>query len=175
MMGFTSKCLVSSLALISSFTLAADCDEHMKKTAPDSRYEIVSDSNGREVLDKWTKLVWQRCALGQEWSAEKNSCEGDAKNAEWANSMLAATKLGNGYRMPNIKELQSLIEESCTGLAINENFFPNAGGRYWSSTALANQYNDTDRAWIVSFDDGDSTAYQSQGIAPYVRAVRSIQ
>jgi hypothetical protein len=82
------------------------------------------------------------------------------------------------WRLPNIIELQSLIDYSATISAVfrtandgTGNSATQAGG-YWSSTSLNN---DPSRAWIVSFDLG-YTAHDSKEqrhlFGGFVRAVR---
>lgn len=61
------------LSLITFFTLnslafAQECRTDIDKTAPDSRYELLND--GKEVRDKKTGLIWQRCSLGQIWDGK---------------------------------------------------------------------------------------------------------
>lgn len=158
--------------LLASTSYAQTCKDSITKTAPDSRYEILG--NGNEVKDKQTGLIWQRCSLGQAWDATANngngSCSGTASTHNWPEALTQALSLGNGYRLPNIKELQSLVEEACYSPAINNKIFPNTNTNtsYWSASPFANDgYN----AWRVLFYDGHAHGrlkYNSY----YVRAVR---
>ena len=73
--------------------------------------------------------------------------------------------------MPNIKELQSLVEEACEANALNEKIFPNTVGAnyyYWSSSSNARNGN---LAWSVRFYDGYS-GNDSKMNKNYVRLVR---
>lgn len=134
-------------------------------TTPDSRFEIIS--NGSEVKDKVTGLIWQRCSMGQIWDG--NTCTGTATRHTWQQALTVAKNLGNGYRLPNIKELASIVEEQCYDPAINSKTFPNTpSNEYWSSSPNANDHN---LAWGVGFYNSAYTNYKDN--SSYVRAVRS--
>ncbi|MFM2449292.1 MAG: hypothetical protein RIS44_1742 [Pseudomonadota bacterium] len=65
-------------------------------------------SGGDEVRDSRTGLIWSRCSVGQSWSG--TACEGIAKQF----TAQEAQKISvTGWRLPNIRELSSLI--SCRG------------------------------------------------------------
>ena len=84
-----------------NISFAQTCQDFIHRTAPDSRYEIAG--NGDEIKDKQTGLIWQRCSVGQLWNG--TSCNGTPLTYNWANALKVAQSLGNGYRLPNIKEL----------------------------------------------------------------------
>lgn len=95
-----------------------------------------------------------------EWVSAVSYCE---------NLLVAAY---DDWRLPNRKELQSLLDFSKHDPAIDTGYFPNTmSPGYWSSTIFAN---DADVAWFVIFDDGNDDG----NIKPhsyYVRAVRGGQ
>lgn len=158
-----------SCALIlatSSLAHAQTCKtDSILATTPDSRFEIIS--NGSEVKDKVTGLIWQRCSVGQTWDG--NTCTGTATTHTWQQALTVAKNLGNGYRLPNIKELKSIVERQCYDPAINSKTFPNTPSSwYWSSSPAA-RYSDT--AWGVYFYYGID-ANGSKPDSYYVRAVR---
>lgn len=162
------------LVLGSSLSYAQTCDNQVPHTAPDSRYQVLG--NGSEVLDKQTNLIWQRCSIGQTWNS--TTCEGSSTTHTWANALklihdkVANKELGTGYRLPNIKELQSLVEEACYSPSINSTFFPNTpNDNFWSSSPHA--YYDY-YAWYVNFHNGYSSNYYKYSNY-YVRVVRSSQ
>ena len=81
--------------------------------------------------------------------------------------------MGNNWRVPNVKELDSLVEEACFNAAINETFFPatQTYNHYWSSSPYAN---DSSAAWIVNFFGGNDN-FHGKYNNNYVRLVRSSQ
>lgn len=127
---------VASLLPLSSFADEQVCHPTMPATTPDSRFEILGD--GSEVKDKKTNLIWQRCSIGQKWDKSTQKCTGSPKKLNWKTALKEANKLGNGYRLPNIKELQSIIEYQCSAPAINKNIFvgydSDVSDWYFSST-----------------------------------------
>ena len=158
------------LALSSSLSYAQTCNNTVPRTAPDSRYQVLG--SGNEVKDTQTGLIWQRCSIGQNWNG--TTCEGSATTHTFKNALQIAKDLGNGYRLPNIKELLSLVEYGCYSPAINNNLFPNTLSHwYWSgSLQRASSIYAVGVSWLVDFDRG----YSSYGNEPiYVRAVRSSQ
>jgi hypothetical protein len=127
-------------------------------SAPTGRYTV----NGGTVLDKQTKLVWQRTPSTTTYSLA---------NAKTACAAAGATLGGNGWRVPTIKELQTLIDYSqpYTTALIDGTAFPSTGqDNFWSSTPLSGS---TSMAWYVSFLYGNA-ASDVVTTAFYVRCVR---
>ncbi len=135
----------------------ADCSALAENT-PDSQFTIKAD--GSIVRDNKTGLHWQRCSLGQTWNAVHSRCD-PTTTARWfswqqALDAASANRLAGftNWRLPNKKELASLLELSCSQPAINSRIFPNtAVGRYWTSTPVP--YADSFTAWFVDFTYGD--------------------
>lgn len=129
---------------VSSF--AQTCNERVLPATPDSRFEL--SVSGDEVKDLKTGMIWQRCSVGQSWDGF--TCNGSAtwNYWEWALTM------GDGqWRLPNIKELSSIVETACVSPSINTNIFPNTqSGYYWSSSPST--YTGGGFAWIVDFSHG---------------------
>lgn len=165
--------LLSSISFfIAQSVFAQSCSDQIKKIAPDSRYQIVDGSNGSEVKDIKTGLIWQRCSLGQVWGA--GQCYGNPQAYTWSEALQKTNALGNGYRLPNIKELGTLVEEACASPAINSSIFPTtAVNDYWSSSPKAS---DKRYAWSINFDEGtvnSDSVYYKTAKKFNVRAVRS--
>lgn len=139
------------LLVASSFSLQAQtCHPNIRATAPTSRYTV--NTNGT-VLDKRTGLMWKRCAEG----LSGTGCStGFPTYTDWGGALnLATGSAFAGYRdwrVPNHKELMSLVEDKCYGPAINLSVFPGMPNWYWSSSPHADIANG---AWIVGFDYGE--------------------
>lgn len=160
--------LAMVLASLSGMSYAACNTSNIISTAPNSRYQLLN--NNTEVKDLKTNLIWQRCSLGQTWSGV--SCTGTATKHTWQNAMQASQNIGGGWRLPNIKELQSLVERACYNPSINETIFPNTVSQsYWSSSPVASL---SDSAWDVYFHYGYDYDNVKDG-SLYVRLVRSSQ
>lgn len=128
----------------------------------DHRYELLP--TGDEVRDLKTKLIWQRCLVGQEWNGAR--CVGSPYKLTFAQ----ARKLEeDGWRIPNKIELESILDSSGIKPTIHRRAFLGAGGDVWtSSTAGGGAY----LMWVTSFDYGFSySALRSNGF--YVRLVRN--
>ncbi len=160
--------LTAALLALSVAAQAQTCNTAMPRKAPDSRYTV--QAGGAEVQDTQTGLIWQRCSLGQSWNGA--TCAGSAGVYTWQSALQAARDLGNGWRVPNFKELQSLVEEACYSPAINETLFPATPSNwYWTSSPYANGGG---YAWVVYFSSGN-TYHNDKSSGYYVRVVRSGQ
>lgn len=155
---------------------ANDCvSEEFRATAPADAFEVVGEENGF-VVDTRTGLMWPRCAYGQHWRPEDNRCLGIAVFRDWGEALrLAAEYEGGGYtdwRLPDRKELGSLVERCRVDPALNPEVFPDAPtGTFWSSTPII----DTDfNVWGISFADGTASW---EGVAGFhrFRPVRSAE
>lgn len=155
-------------AVIEQSSYAQTCSSNISLTAPASRYELLS--NG-EVSDKLTGLVWQRCSLGLTWNGV--ACTGSISSYNWENALTVAKSVGDGWRMPNIKELQTIIERACFAPAINQTIFPDTptNAYYWSSSPVVNLYI---YAWPINFYNGVIAygSYTGKNSEYYVRLVR---
>ena len=120
---------------------------------------LIGNADGT-VSDGKTKLMWKRCPEGFNYSS--NSCAATGKTSySWTEALgLFPASFANNtnWRLPNIKELQSIVEERCYSPALNQSVFPNttntaATNRIWSnSPATAISAN---TAWHITFDYGN--------------------
>ena len=159
------------LAVISMApAMAQTCLNDIPASAPDSRY---TDNGDGTVTDKTTGLIWKQCAEGRSGA---DCLTGSATGFTWQQALQHAETAvfagSSAWRLPNIKELASLVEQRCYLPAINSRFFPNTPSNwFWSSSPCAYDSHD---AWNVGFtygDDGDD----DKGDANYVRLVRGGQ
>jgi Protein of unknown function (DUF1566) len=118
-----------------------------------------TDNADGSVKDNLTGLVWQKIP--------------NTSTLTWEQALVYAEGLTLGgasdWRLPNIKELQSINDERLTTPSVNSTIFSTIGVKnYWSSTSLPNQ---TTRAWYLSTQFGITT-YDLKTSALYVIAVR---
>jgi hypothetical protein len=156
---------------------------------PATTPHLVGNSNGT-ATDPKTGLVWKRCSEGQSWNEGSSSCTGTIAKYKWQEALVRAKDVREsqantenfGYhdwRLPNIKELQTIMERQCYAPAINLTIFPNtpsAGHNtapwYWSSTPV---FDSTDLAWALNSHDGDAwlpSGFSDRNEPNYVRLVR---
>lgn len=105
------------------------CNPRIPATTPTNRF--TRHDNGT-VVDKDTGLMWKTCREGQLWNNLAYSCELVAAEYDWDEALQHIVTLNNqggfaehtDWRLPNIKELLSLVERQCIEPAINLAVFP---------------------------------------------------
>ncbi len=127
------------------------------------RPSVFTDNGDGTVTDLVTGLVWQKQGdnLPRTWEPAISYCE--------------ALTLGGAsdWRLPNIKELLSVVDYSHASPAIDANFFPATPAEdFWSSTtAVGNsQY-----AWFVRFTLGACGNYEKTTHWTSYRYVRCVR
>ena len=137
---------------------AAGDDGNLQKGVSWPSPRFTDNANGT-VTDNLTGLIWLKDA----------ECYG---TRSWANALSDANALANGtcslsdgssagdWRLPNVREMQSLAHYGCAYPALPDTAGTSCGSGpftdvqldyYWSSTTLAG---DTGYAWGVDWDDG---------------------
>ena len=116
------------------------------------------------ISDRNSKLEWQ-----DDYS-DNNNIE---KQTTWRNSIDYCENLTlntkNDWRLPNITELISLVDESLYNPVVYSIFEHITPNNYWSSTSNANLY---DSSKIISFQNGTTTSH-SKSYTNYVMCVRT--
>lgn len=141
-----------------SATALASCPAGNPLVAPSSRYVVsepdpIGHPGQRVVTDNDTGLVWKHCHENQSGAA----CgKGTYLPSDWSGALGAARNSSHAgfhdWRLPNIAELQSLVETGCVAPSINATIFPNTVvNTYWSSTTLSTN---PSYAWNVDFYNG---------------------
>jgi Protein of unknown function (DUF1566) len=118
-----------------------------------------TDNRDGTVTDNRTGLVWQKA-------------EGMAA-ATWEDALTYAEGLSlaghDDWRLPNVKELESLSTPYAVRPTIDGEFFPDTpAALFWSSTSLAGH---GEKAWTLSFSFG-VVSYNPKTDKLHVRAVR---
>ena len=164
-----------ALCLLLTNSFAQTCKDSISETTPTERF---NDQHDGTVLDSKTNLIWKRCSEGQTWDG--TTCAGSASTYTWQGALSATEALNKGegfagktdWRVPNIKELGSIVELKCYSPAINLSVFPDTPSEnVWSSSPYA-YYSYV--AWNVNFDDGYDGPYAKDN-SLQVRLVRSGQ
>jgi hypothetical protein len=128
-------------------------------TTPTTISNHFTDNGNGTITDNLTLLVWQKVSNPNLFT--------------WENALVYAEGLNlataSDWRLPNIKELQSLNDETVSNPSVNTTFFPTIGAHnYWSSTSLPNQ---TTKAWYWSTIFGVTT-YDTKTNTNFVICVR---
>jgi hypothetical protein len=125
----------------------------------------LADSGVGGVVDSATGLMWQKGGpplydLSYTWEGALNYCQGisDGGFSDW--------------RLPNIKELSSLVDDTRNSPPIDKALFPNARQwKYWSSTTMSNYES---YSWVGNFTGiGDAVYEKKVGYRYYARCVRN--
>lgn len=136
---------------------AAGDDASLNKGVAWSAATRFSDNGDGTVTDTLTGLIWLKDA----------GCLG---TAFWANALTTVNALADGqcglsdnsvagtWRLPNLNELESLIDVSVANPAISagSGFVNSLGtwGTYWTSTSYYGGNTGSDKAWTIRLSDG---------------------
>jgi len=157
-------------------------DGELRRGAP----LAYADNGNGTVTDLNTGLVWEKVS-------DDGTVHDKDNTYTWANAFtghvatLNATSFAGhtDWRLPNVRELQSIVNYQSSSPMVSSAFKTNCGpgcpatgcsctasGNYWSSTSSVSS---PSRAWFVSFRYGNVDAFSSSGsksVAAFVRAVR---
>ncbi|MDX8390833.1 MAG: DUF1566 domain-containing protein [Mariprofundaceae bacterium] len=147
-------------------------------TASTPTADFTDHGNGTVTHSK-TGLMWKQCSEGL--SGVGGACTtGAALTYTWQAALQLVETLNGAvgfatytdWRVPNIKELASIVEEQCSFPAINEVIFPAIVSNWsWSSSPYAAT---ATGAWAVYFNGG-SGSVNVKSASGYVRLVRGGQ
>ena len=135
--------------------------------------KTYSDNGDGTVTDPTTGLIWMRCAMGQ--ALDNFGCGGTANSYTFdqANALTGTTAFAdhNDWRVPNIRELQTIVDRSVSNPSINSVAFPGtSSSNFWSASVLPGY---TGGAWFVAFNSGGAYYSGNKSNAIKVRLVRA--
>jgi hypothetical protein len=172
---FVSILFTTSIFTLSTYSSAQSCHtDTITETTPDTQFVVHGDGT---VTDITTALMWKQCVEGL---SDENCDNGIAELKTWQDALQTANTTNNnggfaGYadwRIPNIAELVSLVEEQCSGPSINDSVFPNTAKKFiWTSSP---DFNNDRGSWSVDFNAG-TTATLLRNSSFQLRLVRSVQ
>lgn len=169
---------------------AQQCNDRNNRSAPDARYTIHDDGT---VTDNRTGLTWQRCAMGFAFSDNgtpatpgDDTCTSSATTAfSWQEALQGAADLNaqggfagfTDWRVPNVKELVSLVETACADPAINTVVFPDTpASEAFFSASPSNSATPTTSVKTVEFGTGiDGSELVQPSGGPVLRHVRLVR
>ena len=160
--------LAAALCLAGMAAQAEYCQNNIPATNPDNIYTVPGDGT---VTDTRTGLMWKQCLEGQTGA----DCTGGSATAmNWADALTHAQGHSfagySDWRLPNSKELESLVEHCRENPAINKQIFLNAlPSRVWSGSPYAGNSNN---AWNVNFNNGNANN-NNRSNNNHVRLVRA--
>ena len=138
--GWVSR--VGIIALVGGLCLGGYGLAHAEKPIK-PRFSVLS-KDPAWVLDKTTGLQWQKAP--------------SSEPLPWTNAVAYCTNLGDDSRLPEVKELISLVDYSqfTPALPSGHPFTTVQSGIYWSATTYAFF---PSLAWLMSFDNGQNNHY----------------
>ncbi len=104
---------------------------------PESPTNYTDNKNGT-ITDNYTGLIWKKCPQGM----VGNDCKsGSPSQRAWSKARVECEDLDfagkKGWRLPNLKELQSIVDSGAFNPSINKNFFYGTNDPYWTLTSPA--------------------------------------
>ncbi len=100
--------------------------------------KTYTDNGDGTVTDPTTGLIWMRCAMGQTWDGK--TCTGWVTEYDDRSASALTGKVTfaghSDWRLPNIRELQTIVDRSVSKPAIDSVAFPgmSAPWNFWSAS-----------------------------------------
>ncbi len=153
-----------------TISYGAGDDTAYQPAASSPTYTVSNPVNSSSVtVDNVTGLMWVTNPATDAgfnnpgrstWAVALSSCEA----LDYANY--------TDWRLPNVRELQSIVDYGMKTVLINSTAFPDTQkDYYWASTTYIGT--PTNQAWTVRFDTGGvSYSYKTEANSHYVRCVR---
>jgi len=129
-----------------------NCAPNMRQTTPTADF---TDHGDGTLTHQPTGLMWKQCAEGLTGA---DCADGNASLFTWQAALQHAEAHDfadyEDWRLPNIKELFSLVEHRCHNPAINLTVFPNdPNSAIWSGSPSSNPTSFV-FSWYIAFNLG---------------------
>jgi len=127
------------------FSQTCKTEQEIPSTTPTAQFTIKNDGT---VIDNKTELMWSHCSLGQSGTT---CADTPATTHNWQSALEEAknsTLAGHSdWRLPNVKEYFTVLEQRCFQPAVNAAVFPNTPiVAFWTSTPD----NVSGNSWAIS-------------------------
>jgi hypothetical protein len=166
-------CFVVAVLLMTAGSSFAGCNPNIVA----STGHLVGNADGT-VSDGKNKLMWKRCPEGFNYVSNSCTTSGGASSYTWSTALTLPATANNGsgfanktnWRLPNIKELHSIVEEQCYNPALNIAVFPSTSVlTIWSNSPADPVVSGS--SWYINFYYGEM-AYGARSTSYGVRLVR---
>ena len=135
---------------VSTFQVRLVSGTYLANGTPDSRYSINGDGTATDLI---TGLMWRQCPEGLSGT---DCSTGAAGTKVWGGTMKdAKTSTFAGYddwRLPNIKELMTIVDFDSAGTTTNQATFPGVTMTVWTSSPVIG--GDASHSWMLHFGTG---------------------
>ena len=167
-LGVAAMVCLLGLPAVSGAAQFCQSETEIPASTPTTRF---SDHGDGTVTDNETGLMWAQCTEGLSGAG---CAAGYADGYVWqaALDLAAGSRLADhtDWRLPNVKELFSILERQCARPAINTAVFPNTpASGFWSASPSVNY---SAGAWLVDFTRGEASDNYNRGDTSRVRLVR---
>jgi hypothetical protein len=117
--------------------------------------------DGGLVRDALTGLVWQQ--------------QGSGTAMTWADAQSYCSSLGSGFRLPTLKEIDSLVDITLLSGPAPDEPFPSTGDEeFWTSTSYTNP-DGSSVAYYGDFSAPNSNATGQHGLLDYTSGARPLE
>ena len=161
---YLKKFIIIAVLIVNSGNAQQTINLNIKHDWEISRYTTNADNT---VTDTKTNLIWKKCSEG---SSDNNCTTGSDVTYTWQEALNLSNNSNDTWRLPNIKELRSLVAYDRHNPAINTSIFPNTPSEFfWSSSP----YTSDDRfVSILTFFYGSDNIGGRRAGEHHVRLVR---
>lgn len=140
-----------------SLSMAQTCNDAITPTTTPEQFVLNTDGT---ITGVKYGLQWQICSVGQSFDPALKKCQGSPTSfTTWKDALAAAQEQSefagkDDWRLPNIKELSTIVEYSCYDPAIDLASFPDTPSAvFWSNTP-DNKVNAGINGRIINFKNG---------------------